>query len=332
MSDSTADRAAVSSRTNPAGRVLQISLNQPGDAVEAILKALASDKRLEILRYLGGHSCSVNEIADALELPASTATMHVNLLEKSGLIRTELKPASRGLQKVCVRLYDQVVLSLPDGEIPAENTVDIAMPIGAYTDCKVTPTCGLASETGIIGHFDDPDTFYDPERLRAQLLWFKHGYVEYRFPVRLPTHALLESVQFSFEVCSEAPLHNADWPSDVTMWINDREIGTWTCPGDFGGERGALTPEWWEEWNSQYGLLKIWKVTGDGSYVDGIKVSQVSLGDIHVGHSGFITVRIGVKEDAVSVGGINLFGRRFGNYPQDIVMRMRYRPGEARRG
>jgi predicted transcriptional regulator len=35
-----------------------------------------------------------------------------------------------------------------------------------------------------------------------------------------------------------------------------------------------------------------------------------------------ITVRIGVKEDAEHVGGINIFGRGFGNYDQDLMMRL----------
>ncbi len=313
------------------GRVLLIDLSHDAEDVEQILKGLASDKRIEILRYLAGHSCSVNEIAEALDLPASTANMHINLLEKAGLIRTELKPASRGLQKICYRLYDQVVMALPGGERPSENTVDISMPIGAYVDCRVTPTCGLASETGIIGHFDDPDTFYDPERFRAQLMWFKQGYVEYRFPNRIPTNAVLESVQISLELCSEAPLHNNDWPSDITVWMNGIEVGTWTSPGDFGGERGSLTPDWWEEWNSQYGLLKMWKVTSDGSYVDGIRVSAVTIDALNIGSGGFIAVRIGNKEDAARIGGINIFGRHFGNYPQDIVMRLRFRPVNSQR-
>lgn len=308
------------------GRVLIITLSDTSNEVEQILKALASDKRIEILRYLGGHSCSVNEIADALDLPASTAAMHINLLEKAGFIRTDLKPASRGLQKICYRLYDQIVMALPGGERSSENTFDISMPIGAYVDCQVTPTCGLASEIGIIGHFDDPDTFYDPERFRAQLIWFKQGYLEYRFPNRLPADALLESIQISLELCSEAPLHNDDWPSDITLWMNEVEIGTWTSPGDFGGEYGNLTPAWWEEWNSQYGLLKMWKVTKEGSYIDGIQVSDVNVDALQIGYSGFISVRIGIKEDAARIGGINIFGRHFGNYPQDIVMRLRFRP------
>jgi predicted transcriptional regulator len=313
------------------GRVLIIDLSHDSEEVEQILKGLASDKRIEILRYLAGHSCSVNEIADALELPASTATMHINLLEKAGLIRTELKPASRGVQKICFRLYDQIVMALPGGERPSENTIDIAMPVGAYVDCQVIPTCGLVSETGIIGHFDDPDTFYDPERFRAQLLWFKQGYVEYRFPNRLPADAILESIQISLELCSEAPLHNDDWPSDITVWMNQVEVGTWTSPGDFGGEHGNLTPDWWEEWNSQYGLLKMWKVTPEGSYVDGIRVSPVTVDNLHIGSGGFISVRIGIKDNAARIGGINIFGRHFGNYPQDIVMRLRFRPGNPER-
>jgi predicted transcriptional regulator len=199
------------------------------------------------------------------------------------------------------------------------------MPIGAYVDAVVSPTCGIASETGIIGHLDDPGTFYDPDRVQAQLLWFRHGYVEYRFPNRLPSGARVENLQLSLELSSEAPLHNDDWPSDIFMSVNGVEVGTWTSPGDFGGERGALTPNWWEEWNSQYGLLKVWKVAEDGSYVDGMRISNVTLDQLRLEQARFISVRIGVKENARHVGGINIFGRSFGNYPQDIVLRLRFR-------
>src|SRR5690606_32974788 len=87
---------------NGLGRVLSINMDsaRAEHDFEEILKALASDKRLDILRYLGGHIASVNEIAEKLDMPASTATMHINLLEKAGLIQTELKPASRGLKKL----------------------------------------------------------------------------------------------------------------------------------------------------------------------------------------------------------------------------------------
>ena len=38
----------------------------------------------------------------------------------------------------------------------------------------------------------------------------------------------------------------------------------------------------------------------------------------------YISVRIGVEAEARFVGGLNLFGRAFGNYPQDIALRLRY--------
>lgn len=222
---------------NDAGRKLIINVDDTYEDIESLLKGLASAPRLEILRFLGSHTCSVNEIAEAFNMPSSTAALHINQLEKIGTHPNRIKACQPWSQKVCVRLYDQVVISLPSGDRITDNVIDIPMPIGAYVDCSVVPTCGLVSHTGIIGHLDDPETFYDPERVNAQLLWFRHGYVEYRFPNRSRTNGILESLQVSFEVCSEAPLHDPNWPSNITVSINDLEIGTWTSPGDFGGTR-----------------------------------------------------------------------------------------------
>jgi predicted transcriptional regulator len=263
------------------------------------------------------------EIAEALDLPQSTATLHINILENAGLIKTDLQPAKRGLQKTCARIYDQVVIQLPARNPHEETVARISMPIGAYVDAEVAPTCGLVSEQGFIGHLDDPAAFYEPERIRAQLLWFRRGYVEYRFPNRVPAKATTDSLEISFELCSEAPLYHDDWPSDITVWINGREIGTWTSPADFGGEHGLLTPVWWDNSNSQYGLLKVWKLTAEGSYVDGVQVSKITLDDLKLGGD-FIRVRIGIKPDARNIGGLNLFGSHFGNYPQDIILIQRF--------
>ena len=317
---------APSSPNLPIARVLELLADDHNlQTLEAVTKALGSETRLEILRFLSAHTCSVLEIAEALNLPPSTANLHINVLEKAGLIKTDLRPATRGLQKVCARVYDRIVIQLPADLEREEKAVEISMPIGAYVDIAVTPTCGLAGELGIIGHLDDPSAFYEPERMHAQVLWFRRGYVEYRFPNRLPLNVILDDIEVSFEVCSEAPLHHADWPSDITVWIGDVEIGTWTSPADFGGERGALTPDWWGIQNSQYGLLKVWKVTRNGSFVDGIQVSEVTLAQLSVKPGDPIPVRIGIKEKAANNGGMNLFGSKFGNYPQDIVLRQHYK-------
>ena len=311
----------------PYARILELqgddhSLHQ----MEAVTKALGSVTRLEILNFLSAHPCSLLEIAEALHIPPSTATLHINVLEKAGLIQTDLRPATRGLQKICGRVYDRIVIQLPAYLERQEAVVEVSMPVGAFVQVSAVPTCGLLGELGIIGHLDDPSAFYEPEHIHAQLLWLRRGFVEYHFPNRLPAGAVLDDIEISFEVCSEAPLHHSDWPSDITVWIADQEIGTWTSPADFGGERGMLTPSWWDTQNSQYGLLKIWKVTMSGSYVDGVLVSNKTLKDLSLRAAAPIPVRIGIKANAVHVGGINLFGSKFGNYPQDIVLRQHFKP------
>ena len=54
-----------------------------------------------------------------------------------------------------------------------------------------------------------------------------------------------------------------------------------------------------------------------------MKVSEFTLDDLEVDLHRSIRVRIGVREDAGHPGGINTFGRGFGNSDQDIVMRLR---------
>src|SRR5215212_2489722 len=165
-----------SSQNPPIARVLELPANDHNlQTLEAVTKALGSETRLEILRFLSAHTCSVLEIAEALTLPASTATLHINVLEKAGLIKTDLQPATRGLQKICARAYDRIVIQLPADIEREETTIEVSMPIGAFVNINVTPTCGLLGELGIIGHLDDPGSFYEPERIYAQLLWFRHG-------------------------------------------------------------------------------------------------------------------------------------------------------------
>ena len=65
-------------------------------------------------------------------------------------------------------------------------------------------------------------------------------------------------------------------------------------------------------------------MSDEGSYIDGEVLSERRLADLAIAGRTHITVRFGVKPDARHVGGINLFGRKFGNYPQDLRMRLHY--------
>ena len=107
----------------PTGRILRIDLDN-GDP-ESILKSLASSPRLKILKLLSDQVLNVSEIGEALDLPTSTATLHVITLESVGLINTELRPATRGLQKVCARAYDVIVVELSRGDLGQEKSVEV---------------------------------------------------------------------------------------------------------------------------------------------------------------------------------------------------------------
>jgi predicted transcriptional regulator len=316
------------------GKTLIVDFRAPaGDGaagMAAMTRALASETRITILNYLGDRIVPVAEIAQDLGLPASTANMHITILERAGLLHTQLQPARRGLQKVCARTYDELVISLPHGARASSGTpATIQMPVGAYSKIQVEPTCGLASTTGLIGLLDDPLSFYEPGRMEAQLLWFGAGFVEYDFPMRVPAGSRVAALQLSAEVCSEAPLSDPDWPSDISVWINGVLVGTWTSPADFGVQRGRLTPPWWEDKDSQYGLLKRWRVGTEGTTIDGVALSSVTTADISLRAGEPVHVRIGIQPDAENVGGVNLFGRGFGNYPQDIELRIEYEPASA---
>lgn len=297
-----------------------------------VLQALGSETRLLILSLLSHRVMNVSELTKALGLPHSTVNFNLKQLENAGLLQVQYTPGTRGRQKLISKRYDEVLLKLPGvGIESSRDVVDVSMPIGNYKRFDVQPTCGLASAGKFIGMIDDPRSFYEPEHVFAQILWFREGFVEYEFPNNVPFGAQATSLELSVELCSEAPEYDLDWPSDITLWINGAEVGTWTSPGDFGGERGRVTPSWWQTEQTQYGLLKHWRVTAEGSYLDDQKLSQTTLGELALGADNHISVRFGSQAGAQHVGGVNLFGRKFGNYEQDLLMRVRYAFGEGER-
>lgn len=302
------------------GSILVLNANKDVE----VLKALSSELRIRILELLNGRKLNVNEIAHALGIPQSTAAVNIKALEKAGLVKVENQKGKKGSQKLCSAQYSEIVIAFSSKEKENEDDViEVEMPVGLYTKFDVSPPCGLCSREKIIGFLDAPDSFWSPERVKAGLLWFEKGFVEYKFPNNaLYKRKPLKRIEVSMELSSEVPGTNKNWPSDITLWINEVEIGTWTSPGDFGDKRGRFTPLWWKLEGSQYGLLKTWIVTEEGSFVDGERVSDVTLKDLRIYDHSSIKIRVGVKEDARNVGGINIFGRGFGNYDQDIVLRL----------
>ena len=294
------------------------------DRQHHVLRGLASPVRLRILRLLLRQGPrNINQIADALGLPQSTIATTVQALEEAELIATTIGRAAKGQQKICSARYAEIVVNLdPEDASRDRNVIDVEMPLGLYTSSNVAAPCGLCSTERILGVLDVPELFLDPARVQAALIWFGRGYVEYKFPnnakvLKRPISAL----EFSMELSSEAPGTNADWPSDIGLWVNGVRIGAWTCPGDFGDRRGKLTPAWWKLEGSQYGILTRWRIDAEGVHVNGERVGRVTPAHLSLGEHHSIRLRIGVDERG-RPGGVNIFGRGFGNHNQDIRMRL----------
>lgn len=293
-----------------------------------IYEALASDVRLRIIQLLAQQEMNIKDLAQALELSSPIITMHVKKLEKAGIISSEMVSGGSGTKKMCTLITDSIEIDFPSKNRPALRTYhESVVSVGHYTDFEAEPTCGLATTMKVIGMFDEPRYFLDADRINAKILWFSCGFIEYKIANFLLRSEKPTELNISFEISSEAPFANENWPSDISFYINDTKIGVWTSPGDFGGKRGKYTPDWWWDEINQYGLLKVLKITPNGTFIDGQQISNVTLDDVNILSKQW-KFRIAVEEDADNVGGVTLFGSGFGNYNQDIVFKLYYERNE----
>jgi len=290
-----------------------------------VLKVLGIEIRLRILELLQNQELNVTEIAKLLDIPQSTATTSILALEEAGLVDSHIANGVKGGQKICTARYKEIFITLnPPGFPIQNNVVEVEMPVGLFTSHNVCAPCGLCSRESVIGYLDVPSTFYSPDRIKAALVWFENGYVEYKFPNNSMylEKERIKRLELSMEMSSEVPGTNKNWPSDISVWINEVEIGVWTSPGDFGDRRGRFTPSFWKLEGSQYGILSTWEVTKNGTFIDRLQRSQATLEDLRLDKHHSVKIRIGIADNAKHTGGINIFGRGFGDYDQDIALKL----------
>ena len=293
-----------------------------------IFKALGSELRVNLIKLLlENKEMNMNELATSLGITNGALTSHVKKLEESGIVAILSEHPGHGNQKVCRINVDKILVDIMHEDLDSNgNSYSIDIPVGNYSNYHVFPTCGIATDKKLIGEVDDPRYFAHPSHVNAQILWFAKGYVDYMIPNMLPTGHRISKITISFEISSEAPGINNDWPSDITFMLNKSVLGTWTSPGDFGDVRGIFTPSWWfQNWN-QYGLLKMLVVNRRGTYIDGLKISDVNTTQLSLTAQDNLRFRFQVQEPSKRVGGLTLFGRHFGNYNQDIKVQIDYSP------
>ena len=293
-----------------------------------LYKALSSEVRLDIIRQLlANPGMNMNELAAKLRITNGAVTSHIKKLESCGIVTTSSEAAKHGNQKICSVNVDKILIDMEQREV-TENLYHAEIKVGHYSSHEVFPTCGLATATSLIGEVDDPRYFAHPDRYNAYILWFTQGYIEYDLPNFIPQGQRITELMVEAELSSEAPGVNENWPSDISFYLNGRHIGDWTLPGDFGDVQGIFTPDWWyPNWN-QYGLLKLLVVNRYGTFVDGKKISDITIGEFDLTSTSTLQLRLAVEKNAEHVGGLTIFGKSFGNYAQDINVSIGYMPLE----
>ncbi len=292
----------------------------------AICRALSSEIRLKILKALIDRAITISELAEMFYLPVSSMSMHIKILTQAGLVTVVAKPGMHGTKKLCGITASEVNFDFfaHVNQIVRKPPAYVNMPIGHYSSCEAAPPCGIISPNFYLYDEDAPEGFYMPEHVDASLIWFNSGYLEYQFPNVSLKADTVNHVELSFELCSEAPGYNNEWPSDIDVAINGKTIATLHIKGDYGDRRGIYNPSWWNETNTQYGEYIILHINHTGCWISGEKVSDENIETLHLIENYFFTFRLTSAPDAVHAGGMNLFGRHFGDYAQDIVMKVEY--------
>ncbi len=304
---------------------LRVEDENDHEQIVKLCRALSVPERVTILKSILSSSKNLSQLSEELGIPISSMSRHIAVLEEAGIVYYSFHPTKKGHSKFCTQAIMEFMIDLDtqkEDPVPPKYTVE--MPLGMFSHCHIKAPCGINSAEKTIGGFDNPKVFFYPERSTAESLWFDSGFISYNFPADFLTKSNFEEISFSFEVCSETLYYNNNWPSDITVRINNVEVLTFTSPGDFGGRRGKYTPAYWPISSTQFGLLKTVRVNQKGVWLDDELISEeIKLDDLNIYGGNAIRFDIGVKEDAKHRGGINLFGRNFGNYPQSIIMSLK---------
>ena len=293
------------------------------DELEQLGDALSSGYRVKILQLLSRRSYSTQELLEILKISPSTLSFHLKILTNCNLVKFVKAPSGRGNEKNLSLHAESIFVNFEVNESTKKiETIDI--PLGSYSSFDIYPPCLVATETNIINPVDNVISFNSIEKTKTQLISFTKGKLEYTLINKLYKQNKVVEISFTQELCSECPNYNNNWKSNITFWINGIEIGTFLSLGDYGGRHGRYSPSWWSENASNYGTLVKVNVDKTGSYINGEKISNITIDDLKINKQPTITYELGVKDNSKYVGGVNIFGEKFGDFNQNITAIITY--------
>lgn len=308
-----------------------------GSNVTPVVKALSNDVRLKILNLLSDNDMNIQTLASRLNLSKTAVLTHVNILEETGFIKSQYLVGSVGNQRICHKMYDRLIFNFDPGKTDADDVTyyESEIPVGNFFDFEAWAPCGLATHNNIIKKWDDPTVFCDTKRVNATLTWTAFGYIEYKIPLdALFVDKRVTAVELELEISAQQMVkaHKSlvmpkymtkdritDGISDITFWVNGEELGTTTVLVGSDPEKATYTPTWWRSLPIHGSLVRV-RIDSNGCYIDRKKTSRLTFQEL-VRDDAFFRFRIGIKKDAVHSGGIAIFGKDFGRYCHDIIVK-----------
>ncbi|MBO4573622.1 MAG: ArsR family transcriptional regulator [Clostridia bacterium] len=295
--------------------------------IACICDALGDTDRLKILRQLqeAPYLKTIAELKKLTGLPKTTLIRHLQKLEEANIVSVLYRSSAHGMARVFQRDMRKADISLYFK--PKERKKDLVsntqtLRVGHYADFH-GEAFGYATSNNT-HHFATEDCF-NIGRYDAELVYATSGRITYYFGNKAAKYNKIKQLDLSFEICSEAPYYDNDYMSDITVWLNGVETANFTCDGDYGDRRGKLNPDWWPDHDTQYGKLVTITVNDEGVFINGSKsTAKVTLKDLKLNEDNKIIFTLGNKDTATHLGGFNLFGRKFGDFEQDITLTMQY--------
>ena len=306
--------------------IAELDLNKTEDLplIEKVCYALSSSTRLQILRQLQEGNKTIPQLAQENNLATTSVVYHTEILANAGLIDIALTPSQKGDVRTCYKVLRKLGINVaqPYNAEKTTKQVTLSCGVGTFVDCSSDFDCSFATKEQVF--ISRWDSVYRNERYLAEIIWANKGFLKYAFPNDFAKNNACQELEISLEICSEAINYDNHYKSDVTFWINDVELCTYTCLGDFGDRPGRLNPDWWltQDSPTQYGQLVTIKIDSNGVYLNGDLLNKkVKLNSLNLASSNKLTFKLGNKPGMANEGGFNVFGKSFGDYPQDILLK-----------
>lgn len=309
----------------------EFSILEPNNEenLASICKALSHPLRIKILHQLLKAPRSVGELAKLNGLTNSTVLFHLQILEKATLAICKTKPNKKGKTLVFYINFNEIKIKTSTSANTPEKVETQSIGVGNYIYCKPLQYIRFATDERFIV-FDNIDA-YNPVRFDAKLICIDNGEICYAFSNAFAQKGTVDKIEFSLELSSESTYFCNDWKSEIIFAVCGVDVAVYLSPGDFGGERGKLTPIWWDDRYSQYGLLVTLEIKTDGVYLNGKKANdKINVSTLPLMQSDKLTFSVRTDKTRKYAGGFNIFGKTFGNYAQDILFKAYYTPHDEK--